>query len=180
MGELTGRLVVASHDLTDGSFHRSVVLVLAHDPNAGAAGIMLNRPGPAELPGRLAPWTPLLSPPQVMFRGGPVGPDTVIGLGVGDDVDVPGWQPVRPGIVVVDLTGDIELTRTQVRAIRLFVGYAGWTAEQLEDEISAGTWFVVDAEPADVCTAEPTGLWRAVLARQGGVFTTVPDDPSMN
>jgi putative transcriptional regulator len=180
VGPLTGRLVVASHDLTDGSFHRSVVLVLAHDPDAGAAGIVLNRPGPADVPERLMRWAPLLPSPHVVFRGGPVGPDTVIGLAVGHDVDLPGWQVVRPGIGVIDLAGDADLAQTQVRAVRLFVGYAGWAADQLEDEISSGAWFVVDGDPSDVCTAEPAGLWRSVLARQGGMFTTVPDDPSMN
>lgn len=171
---------MASHDLTDGSFHRSVVLVLAHDPGAGAAGIVLNRPGVADLPDRLARWAPLLSPPAVMFRGGPVGPDTVIGLATGDDVELPGWQAVRTGIGVIDLTDDVETARTQLRALRLFVGYAGWAADQLEEEIGSGAWFVVDAEPADVRAAEPAGLWRSVLTRQGGMFTTVPDDPSMN
>ena len=57
---------------------------------------------------------------------------------------------------------------------------AGWAADQLEEEIGSGAWFVVDAEPADVRAAEPAGLWRSVLTRQGGMFTTVPDDPSMN
>jgi putative transcriptional regulator len=180
VGPLTGRLVVASHDLTDRTFLRSVVLVLAHDADAGAAGIVLNRPGSDDLPDRLARWAPLLAPPAVMFRGGPVGPDTVIGLATGDDVDLPGWQAVRPGIGVVDLTGDIAIARTQLRALRLFVGYAGWAAGQLEEEVASGAWFVVDAEPADVSATEPAGLWRPVLARLGGLFTTVPDDPSMN
>lgn len=181
METLTGRLVVASHDLTDTSFRRSVVLVLAHDTDAGAAGIVLNRPGLADAPERLQRWMPLAAPPAVLFHGGPVGPDTVIGVGVTDDPAGPdGWQPLIDGIGVFDLAGDVHAARQRLRAVRLFIGYAGWTVRQLETEIASGAWFVVDADPADLLTATPAQLWRAVLARQGGVFTTVPDDPALN
>jgi putative transcriptional regulator len=178
---LTGRLVVASHDLIDRTFRRAVVLVLAHDREAGAAGIVLNRPGPSAAPARLAPWMALAAPPAVLFVGGPVGPDTVIGVGAsaGTD-DPPGWQPVTSELGVFDLAGDVESARARLRAVRLFVGYAGWAAGQLESEIAAGAWFVVDAEVDDPLTVDPDHLWRTVLARQGGLFTTVPDDPGLN
>lgn len=181
MEPLTGRLLVASHDLTDTSFRRSVVLVLAHDADAGAVGIVLNRPGPADVPERLGRWMVLAAPPAVVFRGGPVGPDTVIGVGVTTGGAGPeGWQPLIDGIGVFDLAGDVDVARRRLRAARLFIGYAGWTVGQLEAEIASGAWFLVDADPADLLTVSPTQLWRAVLARQGGVFTTVPDDPGLN
>jgi putative transcriptional regulator len=178
---LTGRLVVASHDLTETGFRRAVVFVLAHDTDAGAAGIVLNHPGPADTPERLRRWLALAAPPAVLFHGGPVGPDTVIGVGATDDPDGPdGWQPLIDGLGVFDLAGDVEAARERLRAVRLFVGYAGWTVGQLEAEIAAGAWFVVDADAADPLTSTPAQLWRAVLARQGGLFTTVPDDPGLN
>ncbi len=181
MGPLTGRLVVATHELIDRGFARSVVLVLAHDPEDGAAGVVLNRPTPADLPGRLQTWAPLAAPPAVMFRGGPVSRDSVIGLGeVAGDTGPPGWQQVTGTVGVVDLAAGAGAPRTGLRWVRLFSGYAGWGGGQLEGEIASGAWFVVDADRTDGCTAEPEGLWRAVLARQGGLFTTVPDDPALN
>ena len=181
MERLTGQLVVASHDLIDTSFRRTVVLILAHDSDAGAAGIVLNRPARADPPERLRRWMPLAAPPAVLFNGGPVGPDTVIGIGVTDDaVAAHGWQPVIEGLGVFDLAGDLGTARARLDAVRLFVGYAGWTAGQLEAEIASGAWFVVDADRSDPLTRTPTQLWRAVLARQGGLFTTVPDDPGLN
>lgn len=181
MGALTGRLIVATHELTDRTFARSVVLVLAHDPDNGAAGVVLNRPTPAELPDRLHGWAPLAAPPAVMFRGGPVSRDSVIGLGeLASDAAPDGWQRVVGRVGVIDLTVDEGGLRTALAWVRLFSGYAGWDVGQLEDEIGSGAWFVVDAEPDDARTAAPDGLWRAVLARQGGLFTTVPDDPALN
>ena len=181
MGLLTGRLVVATHELTDRNFARAVVLVLAHDDDDGAAGVVLNRPTPAEFPDRLRAWAPLAAAPAVMFRGGPVSRDSVIGLAeIVAGAQPRSWQQVTGTVGVVDLSVDADALPTQLRWVRLFSGYAGWGGGQLEGEIASGAWFVVDADPADACTAEPQGLWRAVLARQGGLFTTVPDDPALN
>jgi putative transcriptional regulator len=178
---LAGRLVVATHELIDRTFRRAVVLLLAHDDHEGTAGVVLNRPSGADLPDRLQQWAALAAPPAMIFAGGPVGRDTVIGLGSADgDIDVAGSQQIADGISVVDLSADAMMAVGRLRSVRLFAGYAGWDGGQLEGEIAAGAWFVVDARPDDPLTASPAGLWRAVLARQGGVFTTVPDDPGLN
>jgi len=67
--------------------------------------------------------------------------------------------------------------------LRRVLGYAGWEAEQLDGEVSAGAWFVVDPEPGDVLTDDPDGLWRSVLARQPDQvawFQNYPDDLRSN
>ena len=67
--------------------------------------------------------------------------------------------------------------------LRLFAGYAGWSGGQLETELGAGGWFVVDSEPLDAFTSRPDDLWRDVLARQRGrlsLFAACPMDPSLN
>jgi putative transcriptional regulator len=68
-------------------------------------------------------------------------------------------------------------------AIRIYAGYAGWSAGQLEDEVSEGAWYVVDGGPNDVFSAQPESLWRQVLRRQPGdlAFVATPStDPSLN
>jgi putative transcriptional regulator len=67
--------------------------------------------------------------------------------------------------------------------VRLFSGYAGWDAGQLEAEIEEGSWYIVPAEERDPISADPEGLWRRVLRRQGGALALVsgfPEDPAMN
>jgi putative transcriptional regulator len=178
---LSGRLLVATHHLTDLKFQHAVVLVLAHDAAEGAAGIVLNRPSGAEPPERLEAWRPLAATPAVMFTGGPVSRDTLIGIAVANTGHRPtGWQPVHGRLGVVDLHADAALAKTALAGMRLFSGYARWEAGQLEDEIAAGEWFVVTPRPGDALTVAPGHLWRAVLARQGGLFTTVPLDPNLN
>ena len=86
-------------------------------------------------------------------------------------------------LATVDLDGDPEEVRPHLVAIRVFAGYAGWAPEQLDAEIAAGGWYVVDALPGDVLAADPGHLWRDVLRRQGlplALAANFPADPSLN
>jgi putative transcriptional regulator len=83
----------------------------------------------------------------------------------------------------VDLDAAPAEVLSAVVGIRIFSGYAGWGASQLEDEIVEGSWYVVNAVPSDLLHPEPEGLWRAVLRRQPGelaYLSTIPADPTMN
>jgi putative transcriptional regulator len=172
-----GRLVVAAQGLVDPNFAHTVVLLIEHDED-GAFGVVLNRPGDVPISEALAPWAALTAEPPVIFTGGPVQPEGVIALG---RTHAPTGAPeVLGGVEVVDLDGDPALAAAELRSVRLFSGYAGWAPGQLEAELADGGWFVVDADPADVVSSDPANLWRAVLARQGGLFVTVSEDPSLN
>jgi putative transcriptional regulator len=166
---LAGRLLLATPGLVDPSFSRTVVLVLAHT-DEGALGVVLNRPGGLEVGEVLPDWAHLAAAPGAVFIGGPVQPDTVLCLGQTAD----GWR-------TVDVSEDPSTT--DVSSIRLFAAYAGWSAEQLEAEIEAGGWYVVDSMAGDPFTSAPDELWRRILRRQGGrvaLASTSPDDPSLN
>ena len=174
-GPLPGRLVVATPELDDPNFAHAVVLLLEH-AEQGALGVVLNRPRGIEVKALLPAWHDLASDPAVLFTGGPVQSDeAVIAVGLAEQPA----QPITGGLGVVDLEVPPE-SQPEVTAVRLFTGYSGWGAGQLEEELEAGNWFVVGCEADDVLTSDPRGLWRRVLLRQGGVFTTIPEDPSTN
>jgi putative transcriptional regulator len=66
---------------------------------------------------------------------------------------------------------------------RVFAGYAGWGAGQLEDELEREDWILEPALPDDAFTETPDHLWADVLRRKGGVYELVarmPEDPSVN
>lgn len=186
---LTGHLLVATPILTDPNFQRAVVLILDHDED-GTLGVVVNRPTRVDVTAVLPPWSDLTSMPQVVFQGGPVALDSALGLAVvngagnGSEDDEPlGWRRVAGGIGLVDLDAPPEILAAELRAMRIFAGYAGWGPGQLEEEIAEGAWYVVDAEPADPFSGDPSDLWRSVLRRQTGdlaFVATFPDDPSMN
>jgi putative transcriptional regulator len=178
-----GRLLVATPDLRDPNFARTVVLVLEHDDD-GALGVVLNRPSETDVAELFPDWRAAVPEPTVAFVGGPVSPDSVIALARGDrDEAVDGWIPFHDTLGTVDLARNPADLLVEVRAVRVFAGYAGWAPGQLEGELELGGWFVLDAEPDDAFTPEPDELWASVLRRQGGTtawFAMCPPDPSLN
>lgn len=175
---LRGRLLVATPALRDSNFSHSVVLLLEH-ADEGAVGLVLNRPTEVELSAVLPDWRSLAAAPPVVFAGGPVQRDALIALGRVEEEPV-AVEAVLPGVGVVDLGQDAALAAVDVKAVRVFAGYAGWGAGQLESEVESGGWFLVDGHPDDPFAPRPGGLWRAVLQRKGGVYRTIPEDPSLN
>jgi putative transcriptional regulator len=184
LDELGGCLLVASPLLTDPPFARTVVALLEHGRTAGALGVVLNRPLPTPAAELVPVDERLLSPPGVLFDGGPVGPTTAIALGLPVPGARPsGWTPSAPPYVTVDLDADVDALAHSLRQLRVFAGYAGWGAGQLEAEIRQGAWYVVDGHPDDVFAPAPAALWRQVLRRQGwplAAVATCPVDPRMN
>ena len=180
---LRGRLLISTPGLRDPNFDRTVVLVLEHDED-GALGLVLNRPSGTPVGAVLPAWDGITADPGVVFVGGPVDASAAICLGSRrPGATSPAIQPVSPTLGVVDLDADPALLTHDVAYVRVFAGYAGWGGGQLDDEVEAGGWFVVDALPVDPFTSSPHGLWKAVLRRQPNrlaLFSTYPEDPSHN
>jgi putative transcriptional regulator len=186
---LAGRLLVATPMLGDPNFRRTVVLVVEHEVEQGTLGVVLNRPTEVPVGQVLEPWTELVTGPPVLFKGGPVAPDSALALAVVPGTDEPiGWHPLdgtaEPSrLGLVDLDAPPGLLSAAIASLRVYAGYAGWSAGQLQAEIDEGAWYVLPAEPGDAFCAEPERLWPAVLRRQGGELAyvaTYPDDPSLN
>ncbi|MBC2877700.1 MULTISPECIES: YqgE/AlgH family protein [Streptomyces] len=205
VSSLTGRLLVATPALADPNFDRAVVLLLDHDEE-GSLGVVLNRPTPVGVGDILASWAALAGEPGVVFQGGPVSLDSALGVAVvpGDEPgkdapaggppgpgparrpgrgDPAGWRRVHGAIGLVDLEAPPELLGSAVGSLRIFAGYSGWGPGQLEEELVEGAWYVVESEPGDVSSPDPSRLWRSVLRRQRNelaMVATYPDDPSLN
>jgi putative transcriptional regulator len=186
---LSGQLLAATPLLGDPNFRRTVILVVEDDQEEGTLGVVLNRPTEVEVRQVLEPWTELVSGPSVVFRGGPVSPNSALALALAGAEEEPlGWRsldgsPLMSRVGLVDLDAPPELLAGGISSLRVFAGYAGWGAGQLQAEIDEGAWYVLTGEPADAFFAEPERLWPAVLRRQGGdlaFVATFPDDPLQN
>lgn len=185
MSELRpGLLLVATPELVDPNFVDTVVLLLDVD-DQGALGVVLNRPSAVAVEQVLEPWAEVVAEPEVLFHGGPVGPDGALAVALlrdADDVPV-GFRPVEGRLGLLDLDTPGELLEGSLAGLRIFAGYAGWGAGQLEGEVEEGSWYVVPAEVGDVFRDDTTGLWRDVLRRQPGELawhSTRPFDPGLN
>jgi putative transcriptional regulator len=178
-----GRLLIASPVIGDPNFERTVVLLLDHDGD-GALGVVLNRPSDLSASEVLPGWSDLTTQPPVVFSGGPVETEGIIGLGRTSGGDTTGPFQVRVGTIgVVDLSVEPIDAVGSVEGLRLFAGYAGWGEGQLESELIGGGWWLVEAHPTDPLTEAPEDLWTTVLKRQPEPlrrWSFYPGDPSVN
>ena len=174
-GSTKGRLLVAAPGLGDPNFDRTVVLMLEHHVD-GALGLVLTRPTELGVDETLSDWHPLAAEPPVIHLGGPVSTDAIIALALArlDDVGE-SFNAVVGRLGVVDLGADDG--HEGIEAVRVFAGYSGWSAGQLDDELASGGWLVVDVDPGDPFSSDPEGLWERVLRRQGGRVSRLADYP---
>jgi putative transcriptional regulator len=169
-----GKLLIATPQLVDPNFYRTVILMLQHDEE-GASGIVLNRPTEERVESHLPEWAGRMADPGVVHYGGPVDPDIAIGVALVAD----GMPTGVPGLSLVDLA---ESPGEGDAPVRVYSGYSGWGLEQLEGEIAVGSWYVVQASPDDPFD-DPNAQWQKVLRRQSGflsLVSTYPDDIRQN
>jgi putative transcriptional regulator len=180
MDSFQGHLLVASPALLDPNFRRTVVLVTEHNPE-GAAGLVLNRPSEARVDELVPQLETLVDDGESIWLGGPVQQEAVLVLG----------EFVDPDDAAVQLFGSLgfpaldepEAVASVTTRRRVFAGYAGWGAGQLEDELEREDWILEPALPDDAFTDDPNELWADVLRRKGGIYELVarmPEDPSVN
>jgi putative transcriptional regulator len=170
---LTGKLLIASPSMPD-YFHRTVILVIEHSED-GAFGLVLNRPSETTV-GEASPvLAELIGDEHVLHVGGPVQPNAV--TAIGDHPDPADATKLIVGTVgMVDLDDAPELSR-----VRVFAGYAGWGAGQLDGEMEQDAWITENAHPDDPFAEGD--LWSGVLRRKGGEYALLarmPPDPSVN
>ena len=177
---LRGKLLVASPALLDPNFARSVVLITEHTEE-GAMGVVLNRPSDTEVD-QVAPELASVIDGEPIFIGGPVQPKALVVLAEFSDPDAAAWIVAADvGFVAADTVGD--RLEEAVRRGRVYAGYSGWGAGQLEAELEEDAWIVEAPLPAELFPDDPDALWHDVLERKGGQFALIarmPEDPSLN
>jgi putative transcriptional regulator len=179
---LKGQLLLDSGQLLGSFFQRTVVLICQHDAE-GAFGLVLNRATgtkagdviAADLPG------PLKASP--LYLGGPVQPSALSYLV--SDAYIPDANVLPNLSLGHSLDNLIETSESfsPTQKVKLFAGYAGWSAGQLEDEIKRHAWLTHPASLDLVFDADPAQLWQQVLRQKGWkyrVLAQMPEDPSQN
>lgn len=178
MDSLKGQLLIATAGLLDPNFHRTVVLIAEHSEE-GAMGLVLNRPAEVAVADAAPQLESLVGPDEPVFVGGPVESQAVVVLAEFEEPEE------AAALVLADvgfMPAETEVEPATRRA-RVFAGYAGWSAGQLEAELEENAWIVEPARPEDVFAALGEDVWSDVLRRKGGrfaVLSLMPPDPSLN
>lgn len=158
MKSLQGHLLVASADLRDPNFYQTVVLIFRHDEE-GAAGVVLNRRTRATLQQIWSQISENACESQApLCLGGPVDGPLMAVHSRPELAEI----DVMPGVFVAASQENIErLAAQDEERARYFVGYAGWGAGQLENELQEDAWLTAPADPEHIF-GQHDNLWEQV------------------
>lgn len=143
MGIAPGKILISSPSMNDSNFYRSVVFIAEHNEN-GALGFVVNKVFERPL-NALAEFSS--SPAFPLYKGGPVDNEHLYFVHRRNDL-IPGGTLVTGNIY---FGGDFKQAikhinnKTLTTAdIKIFIGYCGWNASELEEEITEGSWDLSD------------------------------------
>jgi putative transcriptional regulator len=181
--ELAPSFLVAMDLIVDPNFQRSVVLMLEYDEAQGAVGLVVNRS--TDL--RFAEPCDNLEiscsdkDPRTVDWGGPVQQDqgwVLLGDEAAEGLEV---ETALPGIHWSRGQDALErMARAPRLGGRIFLGYAGWGAGQLEEEIAQGSWLVVPPCEGIVFEAPLEEMWERAVRSLGIEPATLVSSPGMN
>lgn len=165
----TGKVLVAGRSLRDPNFFHTVVLLVDFSAD-GAVGLVLNRRTDVPISRVFTGPEGLRAGRSLLFQGGPVDVKGILGLARG----VTAFQNrhVVKDVYLVNsreaLDGILESGTTMDRC-RVFAGYSGWGAEQLQREVIAGAWSVLDGNGRIAFDPHPDTLWDRLIRLAGGL-----------
>ncbi|MCF6222681.1 MAG: YqgE/AlgH family protein [Flavobacteriaceae bacterium] len=177
-----GKLLIAEPSiLGDSSFNRSVVLLTEHDEN-GSVGFIFNKPAPYTLSDLI----PELDSTLKVYFGGPVSEDNLYFVHNVPEL-IPDSIEITNGIY---WGGDFEAVQSLIKDgvlsendIRFFLGYSGWSEQQLEEELSITSWLVIENKFQNLFKISHNNFWKDELIKYGGVYqiwANAPKNPSLN
>jgi putative transcriptional regulator len=177
-----GRVLISEPFLTDIYFKRSVVLITEHS-NEGTIGFVLNKPVNLTVNEAIED---IPDTDVCVSLGGPVNTNSIHYLHKYGK-DIPNSVEVLDGIYWGGDFGEIKtiVKKRGIRSseIRFFLGYSGWSAGQLENELTEDFWIVARINPSLIMKGIDKDIWKTILRDLGGnykIWADSPSNPSMN
>ena len=162
-----GKILVTSRQSADPLFAQSVILLVRYE-DSGALGLMLNTPTEIHISEALAPLKGAKKSPDYVYLGGPVEPEGVLAL-----LRVPGQTDANLTHVArrTYLASNRKVLEDALSEgkrsgeLRVYLGYCGWTAGQLREEVRRGAWYIFDPSDDIVFDPKPGSLWNRMIER---------------
>lgn len=176
-----GKILISTPDISGDIFSRSVVLVIEHN-DSGAFGLILNKKN-SQMSSKFKDFFDFKIE---VYDGGPVENDKVFFIVKGKKV-TEAYTEITPefyltedieSIISAVLNGELDINN-----VKIFSGYSGWTALQLDGEIQRKVWTVVDVYNLDYTLPNDQTLWKSIMQNLGGQFllwANSPEDISLN
>ncbi|HEX2394218.1 MAG TPA: YqgE/AlgH family protein [Bacteroidales bacterium] len=177
-----GRILISEPFLMDNYFKRSIVLITEHTEE-GTVGFVLNKPINMKVNEIMSDFPKINS---IVSLGGPVQTNTLHYIHTLGDI-IPGSVKVIDQIFWGGEFGVIkrllETGTLNNENIRFFLGYSGWQANQLDDELNDNAWVVSEIRPDEIMMPMSKMFWNKALNRLGKKFqmwANFPENPQMN
>jgi len=171
-----GRILLAEPFMVDSNFKRTVVLMCEHEDD-GSLGFILNRSLDMQINDLIANFPKIEA---TVYYGGPVQTDTIHYVHNAGEL-LEGSQEISKGIY---WGGDFEQLKVlidegviQSKDIQFFVGYSGWSPDQLIEEMNMGSWVVAELEKNYLFRRKEIDLWQEVMVQKGDAFTVIAQMP---
>jgi len=161
-----GKLLVASRNLGDPNFARSVVL-LVHYQADGVVGLILNRRTNVPLSRALEGVKAAQERSDPVYIGGPVETPAVFAL-LQSPAKVEGAEHIFGKVYLISTKPLFEQTltaRVGPDLFHVYLGYAGWNQDQLRMEVELGSWFIFPADAKTVFNSDPDSLWPQMIQK---------------
>jgi putative transcriptional regulator len=176
-----GSILISEPSLRDFYFRQSVILLAEHNEE-GSFGVIINKPIEARLKDIIKGFSGYNLP---VYLGGPVKTDSIFFIHTRDDVEQS--LPIMHGLYWGgDLDHIREMLKTKImhpQDIRFFVGYSGWSPNQLDREILEKSWVLSQTTVTEIIHANPELLWSNYLKNMGmdyAIWANFPADPTFN
>lgn len=170
----TGTILLSEPFMMDPNFKRAAVLLVDHTKD-GSIGFVLNQESDVRVNELIKDFPEFDAP---VYIGGPVGRDTVHYLHRRGDL----LEESDSVIKGIWWGGDFERLKFLIRQelispgdIRFFVGYSGWSKDQLEEEMAHGTWVTAAMDPNYLFKSSSDTLWSQVMDHKGNAFSVIAD-----
>lgn len=178
----SGTILISEPSLKDMYFNRAVVLLADHNDD-GSFGLILNKPlevrfndivkGFPDFDGKV-------------YLGGPVNTKNLFFLHKRGDF-IRNSQAIKEGLFwggeIDDVKALIELGELSEDDIRFYIGYSGWTENQLNEELKESSWLVAKPNLMNLINTPTSEMWKSSVADLGKdyeVWVNFPSDPSLN
>lgn len=178
----SGRILIAAPFLNDFYFGRSVVLLADHGKE-GSFGIVMNKPLDLQFNDILQEFPNFTAG---VYVGGPVKSDSLFFVHTLGEA-IPQSVKIIDGLYwggdIDEIRSAIVEGRIEARQIRFFLGYSGWSPDQLERELEEHSWVVTQATTNELLDAEPAKMWNGLVRSLGKNYSdwvNYPIDPRMN
>lgn len=179
---IKGNLLIAEPSiLNDKEFNRSVIYLTEYNPD-GCIGFILNKPTGFVLNDLI----PEIKCDFTVYTGGPVEQENLYFIHKTPDL-IPDSIPIDSDFY---WGGDFKILAKLLNEnlldfddIRFFLGYSGWSLDQLNEELNESTWKIVKNIYPNLLNIDSEAIWKNELMGFGGeyqIWANAPENPSLN